>query len=333
MARGIWVYLEHEGPTLERVSLELVGRGRALADSCGESLVGLVLGNRNEALAGEAARHGLDEVVSVEHPLLESYTTDSYVRAAHGAVSEGQPNIFLVGATPDGRDLAGRLAVRLRTGLTADCTGLEIQSSPDGALLLSEVTGFGGGIAAMIACKERRPQMATVRPGIFPVPEKNGAAASAARGKIRDIAFSISREDIRTRVLERNRSSGTDITQSKYLVVGGRGVRGDFGLLEKLAKTLGAEIGATRVAVDEGWISKERMVGQTGYATRPRVAIACGVSGALQFMVGIQNAEVIVAINTDPEAPIFEQADYCIQEDLFRVLPLLIGELSRGGMR
>ena len=277
-------------------------------------------------LAGEASRYGLDEVWVVDHPLLGRYTTDAYVQAVHGAIARGKPDIFLLGATPNGRDLAGRLAVRLRTGLTADCTHLDVQASENGPLLLSEVTGFGGGIAAIIACKVRRPQMATVRPGVFPIPPRG---APSAEKTLRRLDVPLDPQNVRTRVLERKKEEGVDLTQSKRLVVGGRGVRGDFKLLGRLAQTIGAELGATRVAVDEGWISKERMVGQTGTVTRPKLAIACGVSGALQFMVGIQNAEVIVAINSDPESSIFEQADYCVQGDLFQVLPPLIEEMGR----
>jgi electron transfer flavoprotein alpha subunit len=328
MRRGIWVYLEHEGGKLESVSLELLGKARELADAAGEPLSGLLLGANTAPLAAEAARYNIDEVVSVEHPLLEPYTTDACLQASHRAITQGNPNILLLGATPNGRDLAGRLAVRLRTGLTADSTGLEIQlGDKDGAILLCcEVTGFGGGIAAIIACKTRRPQMATVRPGVFLPPQPGEPRANTRFTKI-DI--SIHPETIRTKIIERKLESQGDLTRAKRLVIGGAGVRGQFALLEKLAHAIGAEIGATRVAVDHGWITKEAMIGQTGYATRPKIAVACGVSGALQFMVGIQDAEIVIAINNDPEAPIFEQADYCIAEDLFQILPPLIEEVNK----
>jgi electron transfer flavoprotein alpha subunit len=325
MTRGIWVFLEHEGGKLESVSLELLGKGRELADAAGEPLVGLILGASTAPLAAEAARYNVDEIITIEHPLLEPYTTDPCVQAVHRALAQQQPNILLLGATPNGRDLAGRLAVRVRTGLTADCTALEIKREENGAILLCEVTGFGGGIAAIIACKTRRPQMATVRPGVFPPPQ---AGESRKDTRITKIEISVHPETVRTKVLERKLESQGDLTRAKRLVVGGAGVHGKFELIEQLAQAIGAEVGATRVAVDHGWISKEAMVGQTGYVTRPKIAIACGVSGALQFMVGIQNAEIVVAINNDPEAPIFEQADYCITEDLFQILPSLIEELS-----
>jgi electron transfer flavoprotein alpha subunit len=326
MTSGICVYLEHESGKLESVSLELLGQARALADASGERLTGLILGANTAPLAAEAARYNLDEILCVEHPALEPYTTDASTQAAHRALMKYTPNILLLGATPNGRDLAGRLAVRLRTGLTADCTGLEIQSTDQGSILLCEVTGFGGGISATITCKTRRPQMATVRPGVFLPPQ---AGAPGPKTCSTRLEISIHPESLRTQVLERHFHLAGDLTRAKRLVIGGRGVQGEFELLEKLARALDAEIGATRVAVDHGWISKEAMIGQTGYVTRPRLAVACGVSGALQFMVGIQNAEVVVAINNDPEAPIFEQADLCITEDLFQILPSLIEEVTQ----
>jgi electron transfer flavoprotein alpha subunit len=325
MTRGIWVFLEHEGGKLESVSLELLGKGRELADLAGEPLIGLILGANTAALAAEAARYGVDEIVTIDHPLLDPYTTDPSVQAVHRAIMQGQPNILLLGATPNGRDLAGRLAVRVRTGLTADCTALEIKKEENGSILLCEVTGFGGGIAAIIACKTRRPQMATVRPGVFPPLQP---AAPRPNVRVTKIEISVHPETVRTKVLERKLESQGDLTRAKRLVIGGAGVHGKFELIEKLAQAIGGEVGATRVAVDHGWITKEAMIGQTGYVTRPKIAIACGVSGALQFMVGIQNAETVVAINNDPEAPIFEQADYCITEDLFQILPALIEEMS-----
>jgi electron transfer flavoprotein alpha subunit len=327
MRRGIWVYLEHEGGRLESVSLELLGKARVLADVAGEPLTGLILGAGTPALAAEAARYNVDEIITIDHPLLEPYTTDACLQAAHRAITQGEPNILLLGATPNGRDLAGRLAVRLRTGLTADSTAMEIQPGDTGAILLCcEVTGFGGGIAAIIACKTRRPQMATVRPGVFPPPQPGEPRPNL---RITKIPVSIHPETVRTRIIERKLESQGDLTRAKRLVIGGAGVRGQFALLEKLAQAIGAEIGATRVAVDHGWITKEAMIGQTGYVTRPKVALACGVSGALQFMVGIQDAETVIAINSDPEAPIFEQADYCITEDLFQILPPLIEEVNK----
>jgi len=322
-AKGIWVFLEQEGGELEGVSRELLGKGRELAQALGVPLTGLLLGHGTEGMAREAIACGADEVWVADDPRLAVYTTDAYTKVATEAILAGRPDILLLGATANGRDLAGRLAVRLRTGLTADCTDLAIEEGT--GLLLGQVTGFGGGILATIKCQHHRPQMATVRPGIFPQPSPD----YGRQGTVRPLTVELGPEEMRVRVVERAIGQGADITQAQYLVIGGRGVGGDFRLLEELANLLGGQVGATRVAVDQGWISRDYQIGQTGYVTRPKLAIVCGASGALQFTVGIQDAGAIVAINTDPEAPIFEQADFCLVQDLFQVLPPLIEELRR----
>lgn len=322
-ARGLWVHLEHEDGRLVGVSMELLGRARLLADQRREPLTGVLLGAEIEPLAAEAIACGADVVLLAEHPQLDPYTTDPQAKVMAGLVLEHQPDVFLLGATPNGRDLAGRLAVRLRTGLTADCTDLTIDEGS--GLLVGEVTGFGQGILATIQCPKHRPQMATVRPGVFtrPLPDPS------RQGEIRRLAVELTEADQRVRVLRRTTSKGADITQAERLVIGGRGVQGDFALLRRLARALNGDIGASRVAVDQGWVGHDRMIGQTGSVTRPKLAIVCGVSGAMQFTVGIQDAGTIVAINSDPEAPIFEAADYCIVDDVFQVLSPLIEALER----
>jgi len=322
-ARGIWVHLEHEDGALEGVSLELLGRARTLADQRREPLTGVLLGGDVQPLAAEAIACGADTVILAEHPLLEPYTTDPQTKVMAGLVLEHKPDMLLLGATPNGRDLAGRLAVRLRTGLTADCTDLTIDEKS--GLLVGEVTGFGQGILATIECPRHRPQMATVRPGVFTRPQPD----PSRQGDVRLVPVELSEADQRVRVLRRSTSKGVDITQAERLVVGGRGVQGDFALLKKLARLMGADVGASRVAVDQGWVGHDRMIGQTGSITRPKLAIVCGVSGATQFTVGIQDAETVVAINSDREAPIFETADYCIVDDVFQVLAPLIDALER----
>ena len=321
-ARGLWVHLEHEDGRLVGVSMELLGRARLLADQRREPLTGVLLGQEIEPLAAEAIACGADVVLLAEHPQLDPYTTDPQAKVMAGLVLEHQPDVFLLGATPNGRDLAGRLAVRLRTGLTADCTDLTIDEGS--GLLVGEVTGFGQGILATIQCPKHRPQMATVRPGVFtrPLPDPS------RQGEIRRLAVELTEADQRVRVLRRTTSKGADITQAERLVIGGRGVQGDFALLRRLARALNGDIGASRVAVDQGWVGHDRMIGQTGSVTRPKLAIVCGVSGAMQFTVGIQDAETVVAINSDPEAAIFEAADYCIVDDVAQVLPPLIAALS-----
>jgi electron transfer flavoprotein alpha subunit len=323
-ASGLWVFLEQEGGRLEGVALELLGKGNLLAQARGLPLTGLLLGEGVEEAAREAIAHGADHVLAADDPLLAVYTTDAYTDVAAGIILERKPETLLIGATPNGRDLAGRLAVRLRTGLTADCTGLAWE---DGSgLLLGEVTGFGGGVMASIKCPRHRPQMATVRPGIFPLP----AADRGRAGRVEVVPVSLDAGRVKTEIIERVRREGVDITRAKVLVAGGRGVKGDFAPLVELARLLGGEVGASRVACDLGWIGRDRQIGQTGFVARPKLALVCGVSGATQFTVGIKDAEFIVAINSDAEAPIFDDSDLCVVDDLFPVLEALIAELKRG---
>ena len=320
-ASGLWVFLEQQGGILEPVSLELLGKARQLADESQQVVTGVLLGHEISPLAIPAAAYGADEVLLAEHALLRHYTTDPYTKVMAELILERTPDILLLGATPNGRDLAGRLAVRLRTGLTADCTDLTLDQ--DG-LLVGQVTGFGRGILAGILCPEHRPQMATVRPGVFP----RLALTQPPSGRIQRVDTQLSQGDAPVRVVRHSTTRGGDITAAERLVIGGRGVEGDFDILRRLAALIGADIGASRVAVDEGWIDREAMIGQTGYVTRPKLAIVCGVSGAMQFTIGIQEAETVVAINSDPEAAIFEAADYCIVDDVAQVLPPLIEALS-----
>lgn len=320
---SIWVFLEHDQEELSGVSKELLSKGRQLADQSKWSVVGLLMGLDVYELAEKAVAYGADEVILIEDPMLTTFDVDAYADAAYRAIIEERPSIFLVGATPDGRDLAGRLAVRLRTGLNADCTDLRLDESR--GVLVSEVTGFGGGIVAYIEMAKHRPQMATVGPGVFPFVD----ADKARKGRIIRKKVTLNMDIVRTRVIERRVGKGVDLTQALVLVVGGRGIEGEFGMLERLAKLLGGEVGATRPPVDDGFIERERQIGQTGVVCRPKVAIACGVSGAFHFVVGIQEADLVIAINTDADAPIFENADYCIVGDAFDLIPALSAALEK----
>ena len=322
-AQGLWVFLEQEGGRLEGVALELLGKGRELARACEVPLTGLLLGHRVGDAVREAVAYGADEVLVAEDPLLAVYTTDAYTNVTAQLILDRKPETLLLGATPNGRDLAGRLAVRMRTGLTADCTGLAWEEGT--GLLLGEVTGFGGGVLASIKCARHRPQMATVRPGIFRPPAPDYARA----GRTEMVSASLDAGEIRTEVLERIRQEGVDITRAKVLVAGVRGLKGDFAPVTELAGLLGGEVGASRVACDLGWIGRDRQIGQTGFVTRPKLAIVCGISGATQFTVGVKDAGFVVAINSDPEAPIFEEADLCVVDDLFPVLEGLIAQFKR----
>lgn len=325
-AKGLCVYLEQNQGRLESVSLELLGKARQLADGAGLTVTGLLLGHEVEELARQAIAAGADEVVMSQHPLLRMYTTSAYSKVATQIILDEKPDILLLGATPNGRDLAGRIAVRLRTGLTADCTNLEMKP---GSLLSGEVTGFGGGVLAYIECPRHRPQMATVRPGVFVPPEPD----ASRKGRIETVAVELSEADVTTQIVEHVTEEMLDITRAPVIVAAGRGCHGDFSLINELAALLGAEVGVTRVAVDEGWAGRERQIGQTGFVCRPKLAIVCGASGAFQFTVGIEKAETIVAINNDLEAPIFEAADYCVADDMFQILPPLIDAIkgTRGG--
>ena len=335
-ASGVCVALEHDEGDLVGVSRELLTKARLLADQLGTPLTGLLAGRQVGTAATAAIAFGADLVVTSEDPRLEPFTVDAHAAVLEAAVLRDKPDILLFGATAQGRDLAGRLAVRFRTGLTADCTDLALEGGS--GLLLGEVAGFGGGILATIKCEHQRPQMATVRPGVFvaglPDPSRRGAICSQPVA-VDDALFD------RTRVVAHVIGDRVDVTQAAHLVVAGGGTAGDLDAVQELAAVIGGELGATRVAADAGWVDHERMIGQTGSATRPQLAVLCGVSGAMQFTVGVQEAEVIVAVNNDPQAPVFEVADYGIVGDLEAVLPALVDQLravlardgQRGGVR
>jgi electron transfer flavoprotein alpha subunit len=321
----IWVFLEQEEQAIENVSFEILSKGRLMADQIGWSLVGLLMGHGVSDIAEHAFTYGADEVVLVEHPILEQFTAEGYTQAACQVLLKRKPSVFLLGATPNGRDLAGRLAVRLRTGLNADCTDLRLDE--ERGVLVSEVSGFGGGVLALIEMEKHRPQMATVRPGVFQV----GPAEHKRTGQITHFQVEIEKELIRTKVVERVRGHGVDLTQAQVLVAGGRGVDGNFEMLEELASLLDGKVGATRPPVDDGHVERERQIGQTGVICRPMLSINCGISGAFHFVVGIQEADLVIAINSDPEAPIFDYADYCVVGDVHKVIPALIEALRKRG--
>lgn len=326
-ATGIWVFLEQDEDVFAPVSLELLGKARELSRQSGAKLTGLLAGHDLDELAARAAQLDLDRVLYISHPLLSQFTAEAYAHATAGVIRERRPDIFLLGATPYGRDLAGRLAVMLRTGLTADCTDLALD--PGSGLLLGEVSGFGGGILATIKCEQHRPQMATVRPGVFAeVASRRETAAPVER-----IEVDVPPSACPVSVVEKRRHAAVDISRAERLVIAGAGARGEMGTVTALARALDAEIGATRVAVDEGWASREQQIGQTGVIARPKLAVVCGASGATQFTVGIEQAGLVIALNQDPEASIFEQADLCVVDDLFPVVRALVAEFEshKGG--
>jgi electron transfer flavoprotein alpha subunit len=320
--KSIWICLELKAGTLTPVSRELLTKGRQLAKEANWTLVGLLLGNKVENLTDEIFAYGANEVWIGSHPLLEEFSIEAYSHATYQAILDGKPSILLFSATPNSRDLAGRLAVRLRTGLNADCTDLRVDTERD--MLVAEVTGFGGGILAYLESPHHRPQMATVRPGVF----TSDKLESHSSRVIHQVPITLEREHLHTKTIERVVGEGVDLTQAEVLVCGGRGIAGDFASMEQLAEIFSGEVGATRPPVDEGHIERERQIGQTGVIGHPKLAIACGISGAFHFIVGIQDANTVVAINIDPEAPIFEFSDYCIVEDASLILPPLIQALK-----
>ena len=320
--QAIWVYLEHRDGNLENVSLEMLSEGRVLASQMGWPLVALLLGHSVENLCQDAFIYGADQVWLAEHKLLENFTIEGYTSAIYQILLQSKPSVVFLGATHDGRDLAGRLAVRLRTGLNADCTGLRID--PDTGVLICEVSGFGGGVLALIEMQTHRPQMATVRPGVFSMRQTTSIPSKTI---IRP-TFTIEPEDIYTKYIERVEGDYVDLTGSTVLIAGGRGIDGDFQMLDALAQLINGEIGATRPPVDEGHIERERQIGQTGVVCSPKLAICCGISGAFHFVVGIEKADTVIAINKDPNAPIFDHADYCIVGDVKQIVPKLIDALK-----
>lgn len=312
----MWVWLEVEGGALVPVGLELLGKSRALADQSGMAVTAVMIGHELGALAEQAVTGGADRVLLLEDPRLETYTTSPYTTLMTWLIQTRRPEILLMGATHNGRDLAGRLAVRVKTGLTADCTDLEMD--PATGLLKSWVVGFGGGVAACIVCPSHRPQMATVRPGVFSIPPLSRHRGVVERVEIGPLVKPVER------VLQRHRKEQKDISKTKVLVAGGRGVQGRFDLLQELAARLGGEVGATRVAVDAGWASREVQIGQTGVVTRPETALVFGASGATHFTVGIDKAKTVIAVNNDPDAPIFDQCDYAVVGDAVQILSAMV---------
>lgn len=286
-------------------------------------MTGLLLGVNLDPLAREIIARGADAVLIVESPFLETYSTEPYTKAVAQFVHQHKPSIFLIGSTYNGRDLAGRLAVRLHTGLIANVVKLEIEEGT--GLLLGAVPGFGGSILAICKCESSRPQMATVRPGIFRVLDPD----PTRQGKIKRVSLDLSETDVKTKVVERRLGGGVDITKAELMVIAGMGTGGDLALPKKLADLMGATIGVTRPLADKGLISRDYQIGSTGYSVKPKLALVLGASGASHFVSGIDDSKLIVSINTDPNAEVFRHSDYCVVDDLFKVLPPLIQELEK----
>jgi len=331
----VWVVAEQTDGELQEVGLELLSKGRELADALGVRLSAVVLGEAAAHHGDRLIRCGADRVLAGEHPLLAQYQSRPYARALADLVEQHRPQIVVFGATPLGRDLAPRVASTLRCGLTADCTDLDIGSHTEPAtrrtyesLLYQIRPAFGGNIIATIVNPERWPQMATVREGVMRMPDE----APGRRGEVVTFTPDLSQADLVLDVLEHHRAErAVNLKAARIIVAGGAGVGGkeNFRLVWDLANCLGAAVGASRAAVDAGWIDKDHQVGQTGTTVRPALYVALGISGAVQHRSGMSEAQKIVAVNADPEAPIFEVAHYGIVGDLNRVVPMMIDAVKK----
>lgn len=322
---GVWVFAEQREGQLQKVSLELLGEGRKIADKLGSKLTALLIGNKVQNLVEDLSRHGADEVLVVDAPELEHYTTDGYTKAICELANAKKPNIIFIGATFIGRDLGPRVAARLETGLTADCTSLDVDvESGD---LLATRPAFGGNLMATIVCPDHRPQMATVRPGVF---EKLPLGENDAT--VENVEIKFNSNDIRTKIVEiiKEHKDIVDISEANVLVAGGRGIGSEenFKMLKELAEAMNGSIAASRAAVEKGWVDKDYQVGQTGKTVRPNIYVACGISGAIQHAAGMQDSDMIIAINKDANAPIMKIADYAIVGDVNKVVPEFIAQLK-----
>lgn len=318
--KDVWIWLEQNDDHLSRVALEMASIGRKLSDKSGEKLVGILLADESgEAMAREAIEYGVDKVVYVNNPVFKHYRTFPYADTLGSLIMERKPNYFILGATHNGRDLASRIAVRVNTGITADCTEIDIDVTK--RLLEARRPAFGGAILANILCRAHRPQMASARPGIFkPLDRMPGR-----QGEIERITSSIKEEEVVTKVLKIIPREEVDITTADIVVCGGMGLgkKEGFKMLEELANELGGIVAASRPPVDAGWITRDRQVGQTGKTVHPKLYIAVGISGAVQHTAGMKSADYVISINTDPTAPIIKYSDVALIGDAYEIVPAL----------
>lgn len=325
--RGVLVFVEQRNGIAKNVSWQLLGVGQKLAAKLDVSLMALVIGDHVEHLAKEAIYYGADKVYLCEGPELKNYRTQPYSHITLKLIKDVKPEICLFGATGTGRDLAGAIATHVPTGLTADTTALDVEPPPS-RLLMASRPAFGEKLMATILCKQYRPQMATARAGVFEALPRN----PERKGEIIRITNPISEEQIATQVLDFiEKKNEVNLEEAEIIVAGGRGLGGSeaFKMLKELADELGGEVGASRACVDAGWITHEHQVGQTGHTVRPKLYFAIGISGAVQHTVGMSDSEVIVAINKDPDAPIFQFAHYGIVGDLFKIVPAIIAQVKK----
>jgi len=323
--KGVWVFAEQRDGELQKVALELLGKGREIADKLGVELTAILLGHKNiDAITKELGAFGADKVLVCDHELLTHYSTDGYTKVITEVVNAKKPEILFIGASFIGRDLGPRVAGRLSTGLTADCTSLDVDAENNNLLMTRPA--FGGNLMATIVCGDHRPQMSTVRPGVFEklVKDENRTF------QVEKFDVQLSASDIRTETMEVVKSvkEMVDITEADIVVSGGRGVgsKENFALLQELADAMGGTLAGSRAAVDNGWVEKAVQVGQTGKTVRPTIYIACGISGAIQHLAGMQDSNFIIAVNKDADAPIMKSADVALVGDFAKVIPEMIAQ-------
>jgi len=325
--KDVWVFCEQKKGVIQSISFELLGEGRKLADKLGVKLCAVLLGSGMEAVAAELGERGADKVYLVDHPALKSYQDDPYTEVLVRLAEEHKPEAILCGATTIGRSLVSRVAIKIDAGLTADCTELDIDTKE--RLLLQTRPAFGGNIMATIITPNHRPQMATVRHKVM----KEAAIDKTRKAEVIKKSYPEEVFSSRTRLLDIVEEIGetVNLSEADIIVSGGRGLGGKEGLalVSELAKVLGGAVGASRSAVDADWIPYSHQVGQTGKTVCPKLYIACGISGQIQHLIGMQSSKVIVAINKDPDAPIFKVATYGIVGDVFEILPALTREFRR----
>lgn len=318
--RGILIFAEQREGELHNVALELLSLGKNLSDKLNEKLSAVIIGHEIDDKIKELTKYGADVIYAASDTKLKEYQTLPWTKIVCDLIANVKPEIVLIGATTIGRDLAPRVAARLKTGLTADCTGLDIDFGK--RLLLQTRPAYGGNIMATITCPQRRPQIATVRPHVF----KKSHPDSARKSEIVNLNTQVENPICKIIKTTKELKENVHLEESEIIVSGGRGMKNaeNFSLLFELAKVLKGTVGASRAAVDAGWISSYHQVGQTGKTVSPKIYIACGISGAIQHLAGMQSSDIIVAINKDPNAPIFNVATYGIVGDLFEIVPMLI---------
>jgi electron transfer flavoprotein alpha subunit len=325
MAEDVFTIAEQRDGEIRKISYELVSEGRRLADTLGQKVTAILLGSDIKEKASSLGHYGADKVLVADNPRLKTYTTDAYVSVIAELVKANNPAILLLGASVQGKDLAARLSARLEVGMAQDCTAFSLENGN----LVAIRPIYAGKAYAKVTFSNSEPQIATARPNVLSMNEPDPSRAT----EIVDAQFSLDDNILKTKVVEvlRDESGKVDLTEADKIVSGGRGMKGpeNYNILEELAAVIGATVGASRSAVDAGWRPHTDQVGQTGKVVSPNLYIACGISGAIQHLAGMSTSKVIVAINKDPDAPIFQRADYGIVEDLFKVVPVLTEEIKK----